>query len=79
VISTPGNRLDGLDRSATPTPDDRGDIVVPGPPPTRVVTTDQVQRAVLQLRERPGRSAAEQVRAVLRVFDLTVVPPAKTD
>ena len=82
MISTPGNRLDGLDRSTTPTPDCRCDTVVPGPPPAasaRVVTREQVQHAVLQLRERSGQSAAEQVRAVLRALDLTVVPPAQTD
>jgi hypothetical protein len=82
VISTRRNRLDGLDRSATPTPDEPCDTIVPGslpPAPARVVTTEQVQRAVLQLRERSGQSAAEQVRAVLRAFDLTVVPSAQSD
>ena len=42
--------------------------------PARVVTASQVDHAVAQLRERPGRSAVEQVQAVLRAFDLTVVP-----
>ena len=46
----------------------------PVPVPVRTVTPDQLQRAVVQLRERPGRSAAEQMAAVLRVLDLTVVP-----
>jgi hypothetical protein len=40
----------------------------------RVVTAAQVDRAVAQLRERPGRSAAEQIQAVIRALDLTVVP-----
>lgn len=39
------------------------------------VTGDQVARAVVQLRERPGRPAAEQIRAVLRALDLTVATP----
>lgn len=38
----------------------------------RVVTVAQVDRAVLQLRERRGRTAVEQVKAVLRALDLTV-------
>jgi hypothetical protein len=38
----------------------------------RTVTPAQVNRAVAQLRERPGRSAAEQMQAVLRALDLTV-------
>ncbi|MCY7342666.1 MAG: hypothetical protein LH603_12700 [Pseudonocardia sp.] len=38
----------------------------------RVVTAAQVDRAVLQLRERPGQTAVEQVQAVLRALDLTV-------
>lgn len=40
----------------------------------RVVTSAQVDRAVLQLRERPGQTAVEQVQAVLRALDLTVMP-----
>jgi glutaredoxin len=43
-------------------------------PSARVVTAAQVDGAVAQLRERPGRSAAEQIQAVLRALDLTVVP-----
>jgi hypothetical protein len=43
-------------------------------PAAREVTPAQVDRAVAQLRERPGRSAAEQVQAVLRALDLTVAP-----
>jgi hypothetical protein len=41
-------------------------------PVARAVTQAQVDRAVAQLRERPGRSAAEQMQAVLRALDLTV-------
>jgi hypothetical protein len=40
----------------------------------RTVTPDQVDQAVHQLRERSGRPAAEQMQAVLRALDLTVVP-----
>lgn len=40
----------------------------------RVVTASQVDHAVVQLRERRGQSAAEQLQAVLRALDLTVVP-----
>ena len=43
-------------------------------PAARVVTAAQVDRAVAQLRERPGRSAVEQIQAVIRALDLTVVP-----
>ena len=41
----------------------------------RTVSPEQVDRAVAQLRERPGRSAAEQILAVMRAFDLTVARP----
>jgi hypothetical protein len=40
----------------------------------RVVTTAQVDRAVMQLRERPGQTAVEHVQAVLRALELTVDP-----
>lgn len=39
----------------------------------RVVTAAQVDRAVPQLREHPGQAAVEQVQAVLRALELTVV------
>ncbi len=45
----------------------------PGGSP-RTVTSEQLDRAVLQLRERRGRPAAEQMQAVLRALDLTVAP-----
>ncbi|WP_433556839.1 hypothetical protein ACQPWY_33045 [Pseudonocardia xinjiangensis] len=41
----------------------------------RVVTAEQVERAVLQLRERPGKTAVEQMQAVLQALGLTVAPP----
>lgn len=40
----------------------------------RTVTPEQVERAVTQLRERPGLSAVEQIHAVLRALELTVTP-----
>ena len=39
----------------------------------RMVTAAQIDRAVMQLRERPGQTAVEQVQAVLRALELTVV------
>jgi len=42
--------------------------------PARTVSPEQVDLAVVQLRERRGRTAAEQMQAVLRALDLTVVP-----
>ncbi|WP_433289780.1 hypothetical protein ACQPZQ_40460 [Pseudonocardia sp. CA-142604] len=46
-------------------------------PAACTVTTEQVERAVLQLRERPGMSAVEQIHAILRELGLTVAPPAR--
>jgi hypothetical protein len=43
-------------------------------PAASIVTEEQVERAVLQLRERPGMSAVEQIHAVLRELGLTVRP-----
>jgi hypothetical protein len=48
--------------------------IVPAVQPVRTVTPEQVDLAVLQLRERRGRPAAEQMQAVLRALDLTVEP-----
>jgi hypothetical protein len=42
--------------------------------PPRTITSEQLDQAVRQLRERPGRPAAEQMQAVLRALNLTVVP-----
>jgi hypothetical protein len=42
--------------------------------PQRTVTPEQLDQAVCQLRERKGRPAAEQMQAVLRALDLTVLP-----
>jgi hypothetical protein len=39
-----------------------------------MVTPEQLDRAVLQLRERRNRTAAEQMQAVLRALELTVAP-----
>ncbi|GAA0933593.1 hypothetical protein [Pseudonocardia zijingensis] len=39
----------------------------------RTVTPAQLDQAVHQLRERRGRPAAEQMQAILRALDLTVV------
>jgi hypothetical protein len=42
--------------------------------PQRTVTVEQLDQAVRQLRERRGRPAVEQMQAILRALDLTVVP-----
>ncbi len=42
--------------------------------PLRTITAEQLDQAVLQLRERRGRPAAEQMQAVLRALDLVVLP-----
>ncbi len=42
--------------------------------PPRTITSEQLDQAVRQLRERPGRPAAEQMQAVLRALNLTVAP-----
>jgi hypothetical protein len=42
--------------------------------PPRAVTPEQLDQAVVQLRERKGRPAAEQMQAVLRALDITVLP-----
>ncbi|MFD1516199.1 hypothetical protein [Pseudonocardia yunnanensis] len=41
------------------------------------MTAEQVERAVLQLRERPGMSPVEQIHAILRELGLTVAPPLR--
>jgi hypothetical protein len=68
LTTTPEVRLEGSDSTAThclcAAPD--------GAP--RTVTTEQLDQAVYQLRERRGRPAAEQMQAVLRALDLTVAP-----
>lgn len=40
---------------------------------SRTVTSAQLDQAVRQLRERRGRPAAEQMQAVLRALELTVL------
>jgi hypothetical protein len=78
LTATPDVRLEDVDHR----PDracgavDIGDdaSTIPGYKPLRMVTADQVDLAILQLRERRGRPAAEQMHAVLRALDLTVAP-----
>lgn len=55
-------------------PDDPDRPLAVTPVPVRVVTPEQVAQAVLQLRERRGQAPAEQMCAVLRALDLTVLP-----
>jgi hypothetical protein len=76
VSTTPDVRQKDPDRTAAEclctVPDvDRGPAALE---PPRTVTPDQVDQAVHQLRERSGRPPAEQMQAVLRALDLTVVP-----
>jgi hypothetical protein len=72
VITTPPTRLtEPADRAAPPSATSEP---APRAVDRRVVTAAQVDQAVLQLRERPGQTAVEQVQAVLRALDLTVVP-----
>jgi hypothetical protein len=80
VITTPQARLndtaDGSDPPGTAGQRMNPDICPHGcVAAARTVTAEQVDKAVAQLRERAGRSAAEQVQSVIRAFDLTVVPP----
>ena len=46
-------------------------------PAASIVTAEQVERAVLQLRERPGMSAVDQIHAILRELGLTVAAPVR--
>ncbi|OLT11447.1 hypothetical protein BJF78_04445 [Pseudonocardia sp. CNS-139] len=78
MITTPHRRRDeaggGLPQASSAGTSEADTPCPNGCAPTvRTVTADQVDRAVAQLRERPGRSAVEQIQSVLRVFDLTVV------
>jgi hypothetical protein len=76
VTTTPGIRLEDPDRTAAAdclcVSRDRGRRHAR--PAPRTVTSEQLEQAVRQLRERPGRPAAEQMQAVLRALDLTVAP-----
>ena len=75
MTTTPHVRLGNPDRTAAHrrgVSPDRGPRAA-HPAPQRTVTEEQVEQAVRQLRERPGRPAAEQMQAVLRALDLTVV------
>lgn len=42
--------------------------------PLRSITESQAARAILQLRERSGRPASEQLCAVLRALNVVVIP-----
>lgn len=76
MTTTPDVRLGNPDRTAA----DCGCVSLDiGPRPAqrvaqRTITPEQLDQAVRQLRERKGRPAAEQMQAVLRALDLTVVP-----
>jgi hypothetical protein len=77
LTTTPDVRLGNPDRTSA---DCRGVSLDVGRRPAhrvsaRTVTLEQLDQAVRQLRERPGRPAAEQMQAVLRALDLTVVRP----
>jgi hypothetical protein len=75
VTTTPEIRLEDPDRSAADclgvSRDSGRRHARPAP---RTVTPEQLEQAIRQLRERPGRPAAEQMQAVLRALDLTVAP-----
>jgi hypothetical protein len=75
LTTTPDVRLERPDRTAAEClrAVDLGRSPV-APIPLRTVTAEQLDQAVRQLRERPGRPAAEQMQAVLRALDLTVLP-----
>jgi hypothetical protein len=86
VLTTPPTRLiEPADPVVSPCPAPRHTTLTAAPgaeaaaqeqrPAPHVVTAEQVERAVLQLRERPGKCAVEQVHAVLRELGLTVAPP----
>jgi hypothetical protein len=81
LTTTPEVRLSNPDRTAADCVGVSLDIgrpahhVPPAPPvPPRTITVEQLDQAVRQLRERRGRPAAEQMQAILRALDLTVVP-----
>jgi hypothetical protein len=78
VTATPDVRLDDPFRSSDGRfPAGAAGCNGVGAAPVRAVRTvspEQVDLAVVQLRERRGRTAAEQMQAVLRALDLTVAP-----
>jgi hypothetical protein len=82
VTATPDVRLDHplrtadcCDTAGTTSCDAASDGVGGGADgAARTVSPEQVDCAVVQLRERRGRTAAEQMQAVLRALDLTVAP-----
>jgi hypothetical protein len=87
VLTTPPTRLiDPTDSAVSPCaapaqpaaalPHQAAAVPAHGPV-ARIVTAEQLERAVLQLRERPGMSAVEQIHAILRELGITVAPPAR--
>lgn len=76
MSSTPPTRLTDDIRLPQPRSPQPADRLPPAPvsPTERSVTAAQVDRAVLQLRERRGQTPVEQVKAVLRALDLIVAP-----
>jgi hypothetical protein len=74
VTATPDVRLDDPHRMYASVEVDCGRARVEAEFSARVVTPEQLDLAVLQLRERRNRTAAEQMQAVLRALELTVAP-----
>lgn len=74
MTATPDVRLDDPHRTYATVEVGRDRGRVEHAAPLRVVTPEQLDRAVLQLRERRNRTAAEQMQAVLRALELTVAP-----
>jgi hypothetical protein len=80
VLTSPPTRLtDPADRAVAPSlvsaQGEPAGTSTAGGTSAGMVTTEQVELAVLQLRERPGKSAVEQMQAVLEALGLTVAPP----
>lgn len=76
MTTTPHVRLEHPDRAAARCRCVSRDVGRGSAPhvPVRTITSEQLDQAVRQLRERPGRPAAEQMQAVLRALNLTVAP-----
>lgn len=75
MSTTPDIRLEDPDRAADCLCAELGALQgTPAIAPLQTITPEQLQQAVLQLRERRGRPAAEQMQAVLRALDVTVLP-----
>jgi len=74
VTTTPHVRLDEPDHRAEHRYPAVHTCCCRGSAPARTVTREQVDLAVVQLRERRSLAAAEQMLAVLRALDLAVAP-----